>query len=259
MAVLLYANGYTEEYRPAKHTFTDEELLKIFDDFPSLRSYRLYEVPNVWCVWGERDPINQKPDEFNNVGTDLLEQQCYSAVLCIHDTEIDPNWRLTDEIILMGYNDFRVEIMKYFDDVAANILKEREQQRQAQGSPQKLMILEQTGVTEDKRIIFKFDLNKQVEEFFIHENLLEFARKVHSHLKFSYRDGETFAIYADKNIVIVTEDEQVKPFIEKIVALFESRENYEACSVIRNTYERWVKWKKEHPKKTQNKGPEKKK
>jgi len=254
MAVLLYANGLTEETRPKKHTFTDKELLDIFGDYPKMRSFRLYEVPNTWCLWGEYDPQDSQEDEFNKLGTDILEQPCYSPILFVHDTEIDPNLRLTDEMIIMGYEDFRVELLHFFDAIAKDILKERERERQSSGSPQKLMILEQDGVSPDKRIIFRFDIDKQVEEFFIRENLIEFAQKVHKYLKFFHKNRNRFWIYADKNIIIRMEVDQVKPFIEKIIALFESEENYEACSVIRNAYEKWVQWKKENPSPKQEKG-----
>lgn len=42
---------------------------------------------------------------------------------------------------------------------------------------------------------------------------------------------------------MVMSDNQVKPFIEKIIAYFQHHENYEACSIIRNTYDRWIKYK----------------
>jgi len=51
------------------------------------------------------------------------------------------------------------------------------------------------------------------------------------------------------------EDSQVKPFIEKIIAYFQSKENYEACSVIRNVYEKWIAFKisKKAPKASRSK------
>jgi hypothetical protein len=243
MAILLYANGLTEESRSKEHTFTDDEIYNIFEGYEKIKSYRLPEVPNTWCVWGERNPPNRIPDELNQVGTDIVEQECYSPVLFIHDTEINPAWRLTDDIIFFGYEEFRNELSDFFNEIARGILEEREQMRIQSGKPPNLMVLEQMGISEDKRIIFQFDMDKQIEEFFSEPNLNEFAKKVHSFLKFSYKDGDIFAIYADKNIIIVAKDPQVKPFIEKIIAYFQHHENYEACSVIRNTYERWVKFR----------------
>jgi hypothetical protein len=263
MAILLYANGLTEELKPAEFTFTDQEIYGIFEGYDKIRSFRLPEVPNTWCVWGERIPINKAADEFNQVGSDIVDQKCYSPVIFLHDTEINPAWRLTDDMILAGYIEFRNELNEFFNEVAKGILEEREQMRMQSGQPPNLMVLEQMGISEDKRIIFRFDMDKQIEEFFSEPNLGEFARKVHNFLKFSYKDGDIFAIYADKNIIIVMADPQVKDFIEKIIAYFQHHENYEACSVIRNTYEQWIKFKgskvKKEPKKKSSKkseGPE---
>ena len=251
MSVLLYANGLTEEYRPKNLVFTDEELLTIFPEFDIIKSFRLYEIPNTWCLWGENAPIDKRADEFNKLGSDILEQPCYSPILFIHDSEIDPSWKLTDVIIYSGYDDFRKEMLKFFDDIAADILNENERLRKQTGSPPRLLILEQTGISADKRIIFNFDTKKQVDEFFIDENLWDFATKVHNFLKFSYQDAHTFAIYADKNIIIVMNDDDVDDFIKKIISFFESKENYEACSILRNTHEKWVKFKKNNPREIQ--------
>jgi hypothetical protein len=242
-AVCLYANGLTEELRSKEYTFTESEIYNLFEDFDKLRSYRLYEIPNTWCVWGERDPIDKASDEYSQVGSDIIEQSCYSPVLFVHDTEIDPLWRLSDNPIIFGYDDFKKELLAFFNEVARDMLEERERIREESGKSPSLMVMEQIGISDDKRIIFKFDMNKQIEEFFSEKNLSELAGKVHTFLKFSYKDGEIFAVHADKNIIIVIDDSQVKPFIEKIIGYFQHHENYEACSVIRNVYDRWIKYK----------------
>lgn len=255
MAILLYPNGLTEEFKSKEFTFTDEELIIIFGDFDKTRTFRLYEVPNTWCVWGENEPIDKVPDEFNKIGSDILDQPCYSPILFLHDTEIDPAWDLTDRMIMFGYDDFKLQMLQFFDDVAADIMEERRIAREQEGvNPQTPIVMEQVGISEDKRIIFKFDIDNQPQEFFAEENLLEFAKKAHNFLKFKYRDGDIFAVYADKNIIMVSEDNKVKPLIEKLIAFFKSQENYEACSVLRNTFERWEKYKLD----SQNKAPAKK-
>jgi hypothetical protein len=259
MAILLYANGLTEEYRPKEFTFTDEELLKIFPDFDKTRTFRLYEIPNCWCVWGENEPTDKRGDEFNKIGTDILEQICYSAVLFLHDSEIDPEWKLTDSMIFTGYEDFRLEMLKFFDDIAVSIMEEREKIRQQHGyDPRNGITIDQIGISEDKRIIFKFDLDKQTPEFFKEDNLLEFAQRVHDFLKFKYQDGHIFAILADKNTIMVMDDEQVGAFIEKLIAFFRNFEKYEACSVLRNTYEKWSKFKSENSVKKPDESDDKK-
>lgn len=244
MAVLLYTNGLTEELKSKDLTFKDEELLKIFSDYDKLRTFRLYEVPNTWCVWGEFNPQDKTPDLYNQIGTDILDQACYSPILFIHDTEVDPSWNLTDVMILSGYDDFRSGMLRFFNDIAADMTYARQKMKEnSKGNSWTQLELKQTGVSADKRIIHKFDLDDQVQNFYSDENLLDFAKRVHNFLKFSYKDGDIFAIYADTNIIIVMEDAQVKIFIEKLIAFFEARENYEACSVLRNTYERWIEWK----------------
>ena len=248
MGILLLANGITEEFRPKDLTFTDEELLLIFDDFEKLRTHRLYEVPNTWCVWGENDPINKVSDEFNKIGLNILEQDCYSPILFLHDTEVDPSWNLTDRMIMSGYDVFEDEMLIFFDEIAADIMEERRLAREEGGVDLNTQLnIKQIGISKDKRIIFNFDIDQQSQEFFIDENLLEFAEKIHNFLKFEYKDENVFAIYADKNIIFISDDDKVKPLIEKIIAFFENKENYEACSVLRNTYERWEKYKKENP------------
>jgi len=253
MAILLYANGLSEEFKAAEFTFTDQEIYHIFEGFDKIRSFRLPEVPNTWCVWGERVPKNKMPDELNQVGSDIIEQPCYSPVLFIHDTEINPAWSLTDDVILTGYDEFRKDLNDFFNEIAQGILEEREQMRIQTGQPPNLIVMEHKGISEDKRIIFQFDMDKQVEEFFSEPSLSEFSKKVLNFLKFSYKDGDIFAIYADKNIIMVMADHQVKPFVEKIIAYFQHHENYEACSVIRNTYDRWIKFKEGKAKKATRK------
>ena len=248
MAVLLYANGLTEEFRPKEHIFTDAELLEIFPDFDKTRTYRLYEIPNCWCVWGENEPPDKREDEINKIGSDILEQICYSPILFLHDTEINPDWSLTDAMIFSGYDDFKIEMMKFFDNIASEIMEEREKIRQKAGyDPRDGINIEQVGISEDKRIIFKFDMDKQSEKFFIEANLTEFAQRVHNFLKSSYKDGDTFVIIADKNTIMIMDDNQVEGFIDKLIAFFRNIERYEACSVLRNTYEKWAEYKKKNP------------
>lgn len=245
MAILLYANGITEEHKPENYTFLDDQLINIFPDFEKIRTYRLAEVSNTWCLWGEHDPVDKVSDEFNKIGSDIIEYPCYSPILFVHDTEIDTNWKLTDSIILNGYEQFKRDLLIFFDEIAADIIEERDQNRKKNGGGGKLIRIDQIAVSEDKRIIFNFDLDKQPKEFFNDSNFGEFANRVLDFLKFSYKDGETFALHADKHIIIIIKDNQVKPFIDRILAFFGKKENYEACSLLRSIFERWNKYKDE--------------
>jgi hypothetical protein len=248
MAILLYNNGITEEYRSGEHTFTDNEILSVLRGFANIRSHRLPDIPNTWCVWGQRNPINRKEDEFSYLGSEVLEQPCYSPILFIHDTEMDPSWGLTDEIIIQGYDDFRDDISHFLNDIAKDIIDERKRIREENGEDEKTPVIEPFGVSKDKRVIYKFDIDKQPKDFFLNKNLAIFADKVHKFLKFSYKDGDTFAIYADKQMIFVLEDDKVQHFVSRMVAFFESQENYEACSILRNTYDKWNKFKKKKEK-----------
>lgn len=243
MAIQLYANGITEEFKPSKFTFTDAELLDIVEKYINIRSFRLYEVPNVWCIWGEKKPEDTLEEDFNSVGTNILDQPCFAPLLFMHDSEINPAWGLTDQMIMVGYDEFKQSLGEFFDEVAKDILKEKARVRDESGKPPQSLNLEEMGVTKDKKILFKFDIDKQNEEFYMDANLHEFANKVHNFLKFSYQEDPVFAIYGDKNVVIISEDNKVKPFIDKILAYYNAKENYEASSVVRNTYEKWAKYK----------------
>lgn len=245
MSLLLYTNGLTEEHRAKELIFTDEELLTIFPDFDKTRTYRLSDIPNCWCVWGENEPIDKRDDEFNKIGTDILEQLCYSPILFLHDSEINPEWKLTDNMIFTGYEEFKVEMLKFFNEIAEEIMEEREKIRQEEGyNPGKGLDIDQVGISEDKRIIFKFNMEKQSEEFFRSDNLLEFAQRVHDFLKINYSDDDIFTILADKNTIMVMDDNQVEPFIEKLISFFRNEEKYEACSVLRDIYKKWSEYKK---------------
>lgn len=243
MAILLYANGLTEEVTPIGHAFTDDELISNFESFNLVRSYRLSEVPNTWCLWGQRTPIDKLSDEFNHMGTDIIEQPVFSPILFIHDTEIEPTWKLTDDIINVGYVNFKAKINGFFNYIAKEIMEKRNTTNIKSGQAQNLMTLEESGISVDKRIIFKFDMDKQSPDFFKNSNFAEFAKKAYDFLKFSYKDGDIFAIFADKNIIIVMSDPQIKSFIDRILEYFQSIENYEACSTIRDTYGRWILFK----------------
>jgi hypothetical protein len=43
MAVILYNNGIVEEIKPNNFTFTEKEILKLFENYKNVRSRRLIE------------------------------------------------------------------------------------------------------------------------------------------------------------------------------------------------------------------------
>jgi len=127
MAVILYPSGVTETYTATGLVFTDDEILNIFKDYNHIRTMRLYEVPNTWCIWGDNG--NEDDGNFNKLGSDIVQQNIFSEIMCVHDTELDPSWMLTDDVILKNYEDFRIELLQFFDDIAENVIKETERAR----------------------------------------------------------------------------------------------------------------------------------
>lgn len=244
MAVILYPSGVTETYEPKGHTFLDDEILKIFKDYLDIRTARLYEVPNTWCVWGENEEADDS--DFNKLGADILQEDVFCPVLFIHDTEIDPAWMLTDNVILKGYEDFKRELLEFFDHIAENVIRQTQQMREQQGT-QNLIFLTTIGPTEDKRVMFEFDPHKQSEEFWKEEFFLTFSYKVREFLNVNYKDDQTFFIFQDKKSIIYTPDEHVDFLMNKIINLFEKKEKYEYCSELKKVLDKWKKFKKDNP------------
>jgi len=251
MAVILYPSGVTETFEPEAHTFSDKELLKIFEDYKNIRTARLYEVTNTWCVWGE----NEEPDDSNysKLGSDILAEDVFCHVLFIHDTELDPAWMLTDTMILKGYEQFKEELLQFFDAVAENVIRETQQMRQQSGQPNNLILLNTIGPTEDKRVMFEFDPHGQSEEFWKPENFLEFSRRVVGYLNKNYKDQESFVIFADKKSIIVVADESVEFILNKVIEVFEKRENYERCAELNKVMESWKAYSTKKTKKRKRK------
>ena len=241
--IILYRNGLTEELKPAHFTFTDTELLNLLIEFPLVRTHRLSEIPNTWVMWGEHVPVEKEEDEYNELGSAVLSEDIYSPIFVIHDTEINHDWNLTDNIIQFNYDFFKKEVFNFFDTAAYLIMTDKEEQRKESGQQNNMLILEQDGVTEMKQIIYNFDLTKQTESFFQYNNFHEFSIKVHEFLKKFYANGHTFLIYADKNVLIKVEDKQVKPLIDKIIDTFQAKEQYELCSDVKIIYDKWFKFK----------------
>lgn len=240
MAIVLYSNGLTEEFLSNDHTFSDKEILSLFSNFNSIQTQRLREIPNTWCVWG----VYNKPlaEDYNKLGSDVLQYHCYSHILFIHDTELDPSWNLVDEIIQFGYKEFKGDIMVFLDGVALESLAELEKIQSKSGNPN-IISIEQIGVSNDKRLIFNFNPDKQSNNFFDNNNFWEFAQKSYAFLKNYYRDGESFAIFADKKMIMIIPDNKVKIYIEKLIKIFENKEDYIACADINRIFKSWTAFK----------------
>jgi len=255
MSVLLYQSGVTENLLPKELTFIDNEILTIFKDFHHIRTSRLYEVPNAWCVWGEN--LKNIDSDFNKLGSDIVQDNIFSPIMFIHDTEINLSWMLTDDIILNGYNKFKEDLIRFFDDIAENVIKEGERLRMQQGISNNLLFLTTLGPSDDKRVIFEFNPHKQREEFWNVKTFSDFGLRVFNFLMKFYKDGDNFAIFADKKSIILVADENVEFLISKILADFERLEKYEMCADLNKIFKKWRKYKKIKKKpKSKNKNEE---
>lgn len=238
MAIILYGNGLTEELSPKEHTFSDQEILNLFVEFDSMRTQRLDEVPNTWCVWGEF--LNPIQDDYNKLGSDVIQVHCYSHIVFLHDTEVDPSWNLSESIIQFGYPEFKKSLLMFLDDVARQTLEEIAASREGQPN---LMVMTQVAISVDKRVIFNLDPNNQPPDFYGPVNFPSFAEKCYQFLKKNYKDGDVFAIFADKKMIITLTDDKVKIFIDKLIEVYQAKEDYLICAELHELYRKWSAYK----------------
>lgn len=251
MAILQYSNGIIEDVKADDAVFTDEEILEILDGFKNIRTYRLVEVPNSWCVWG----VNEKEDpaEFNNIGTGIVEEPVHSPLLIIHDSELDPSWNLNDAVILQPYSEFRVNLLEFIDMIAKDILDEAERQKKESGDSDSQMVLNTLGPTKDKKVLFEFVQDMQSKDFFEVKNLDKFSWKIveywakHFEENISKKDNHCI-LYADNRIIIIIKDEGVDPLIDDVlIKHFESMEKYEVCASLQKWKDKWHEYKENPP------------
>jgi hypothetical protein len=242
--IILYSNGLTEELSPINLTFTDDEILNLLNGFDSIKSKRLSEIPNTWCLWGEYDEPNS--EDYNQLGSDVLEYHCYSPVLFMHDTEVDPSWNLADSIIQFGYSEFKGFLISFLDEIAIETLDTIRKTREEKGTPP-LIAIEQIGISTDKRIIFSFDPNKQPPEFFDKVTFWDFAQRSYKFLKTNYKEGDYFSIFADKKMIMVLYDHNVIHYIDKLISIFQEKEDYIACSELKKIQKSWTEYKDKNP------------
>ncbi len=234
MAIILYPSGITESFTANEQVFTDEEILNIFNEFNLIRTVRLYEVLNTWCVWGESEEFDES--NFNKLASDIMEEDVFSHVVFIHDTEINPAWMLTDQIIYKGYEQFKIDLLMYFDRMAENAIRESEEQRSGENH---LLFLNTIGPTEDKRVLFELDPSKQNQEFYEDKNFVHFANKVREYLNQYKQTKRGFYIFHDKKSLIFVKEDGIEFLLNKIIDFFKRNEKYEYCKELTEILDAW--------------------
>ena len=250
MAIMQYNSGVVEDIKPNQMVFTDQELLEYFKGSERLRSARMGEIPNTWCLWGESDLMSD--NHFNQLGSRIVEEKIYSPLLLVHDSELNPDLYLTDAKILTNYSQFRDEVIGYLDEIAIEIMNEYDRQQSNEGTfggGEIAPTLDILGPTEDRRALMAFDPTRQKEEFWAMENFSIFASKSFGYIhKFFNKNLEvsrnSFAIYADGKNIIIIPDQHVHDVMQRILDNFEKREKYHGCGHILLIMKKWDEYVK---------------
>ncbi|MCK9446425.1 hypothetical protein M0Q50_06000 [bacterium] len=240
MAFLFYINGVTEEYKPRKLTFTEEEIITLFSEYDEIKTVRIPELLNTWCVYGtnfDEDVI----EDLNTVVSEIVDLDVFSHALFIHDSEINPKWNATDSILYYDYSQFKDNLKSIIDDISEKILNELTSDDEYKDRANELPKLITKQVSEDgtKRVIFAFDTNNQSEIFYLSEGFVAFCDKVYAYISKNKQHKEPFTIYEDKKSIIIIENAQVLIFLDHLIKNFEEKEEYEICTEIQKLKENW--------------------
>ena len=245
MALLIYSNGIVEEMVPTEDTFSDRELVKTFNNYTFLETFRLSNVPNTWCLWGEVD--NPPENEYNKIASEILETDVFSHLIFIHDSELNREWNMTDDILQKSYKQWMEELASYTNNVIENISRER---RLEMSSNEKtsMIFLNTLGHTADKRVLFSFDPASQAEDFYEY-GWESFAGRIYEYLEENFykepiQESKPFVIFADTKTIVIVENENFDEFIKQLSGYYEKNEKYEICkkiSDIRNTWDGYLK------------------
>lgn len=237
MALILYPSGILKNFKSNNLMFSDKEILDIFKNFNKIRTKRLFEVPNTWIVWA--NAMTSDEDSFSNIGSSIIEEDVFSPILFIHDTEMDPSWLLSDDPILYPYEIFDQDLKQFVDDVARSIIEENIQE----SDNKKMIMLTTVGSTSDNRVLFDLYTENQSEEFY-KINFGEFAKKTIQFLldKQDKAFGDLGVIvFEDKKIVIRVRHDDFDFLLTKLNEYSEKYEEYEWCIFIKYFKEVWEK------------------
>jgi hypothetical protein len=238
--MLLYSNGITENYNAKCYMFTEKELVFLFSEYKVIKTKRLITVLNTWCIWGENEIFD--PMDLNRISSDILEEAVYSHCLFVHDSELNPDWKVTDNILYRNYQEALADMRKLIDSAATDIINEYKNYEEGNEDAKKLLpVLETLGPTKDKRILFSFKPNDQYTEFYENEEFNLFSKKVYDYIHSHTQDEEPFTIYADKKAIIIVNTLDVPAFIDKILEKFKKSEQYEICKELVVIMSNWNK------------------
>lgn len=244
MALIIYSNGIFEEYLSKGDTFSDVELTDIFKDYKEIRSFRLPEIPNCWVIWGEID--NPPENEYSKLASEIIDEDIFSHLIFIHDSEINRNWGLTDDILYKSYEIFKKQVAEYIKGLIDYIAHETEKEYEEAGTTS-MIFLRVIGYTQDKRVLYQFDPDEQHDGFYA-DGWDKFSSKIFVYLKNNFdkepiEQNKPFVIYADSKVIVIVDDKKVNDVISNILKEFERKENYEACSYISEIREKWYERK----------------
>jgi hypothetical protein len=241
MALLIYSNGIVEEMIPIEETFSHRELVKTFDDYPIIQSHRLDDIPNTWCLWGE---IDDPPDqEWNKIASAMIDDEIYSHLILIHDSEINRDWEAIDDILQKSYKDWMKNIASYTNELIDQMAQLR-QQNLSDNEKTSMIWLTQLGHTEDKRVLFGFNPKEQSEDFYTSGAFEAFGTKIFEYLETNFykepvEESKPFVCFADSKTIIIVENNNVPNFIQELITIYEKREDYEICAKISKIEEKW--------------------
>lgn len=244
MALVVYSNGIFEEYLPVDDTFSDQELVDMFRDYEEIKTHRLAEIPNCWLIWGEME--NPPDNEYSKLASEILDDDIFSHIIFVHDSEINRNWGLTDDILYKSYSDFINQVGTYIKDMVEFIANETQKEYEEAGTSS-MIFMRAIGYTKDKRVLYQFDPDEQHDEFYI-DGWDKFSRKIYEYLKDNFdkepiEENKPFVIFADTKVIVIVEDDKVNDVISHVLLEFEKKENYEACSFISNVRDKWYERK----------------
>ena len=256
MGVVLYSNGILKDYRPQVHTFTESEIVQLFTEFQAIRTVRVPALVNTWVIFGTGDP---DPGNYNKIVSDIVREHIYSHAIFVHDSEIDPSWNATDNILYKGYTEFVEEIKATIDAVSLNILNQFQANTDYENKVNYLPLLVSVGETPDNRILFSFNPDDQSKEFYTHDEFYRFSQKVYDFIATNKQEKEPFTIFADKKAIIIIDPLKVKSFLTSVLETFKSKEEYEICNNITKIMKDWSKVLKGNVEITPVKKPRRKK